>query len=53
LFFALTFGIPTINITDALRFADLLSKSLSDNHKIRAQEIAAFLKALYPDDKTI
>jgi len=46
-----------LNITDALKFADVLSKSTddenSDRHKIWAQEIVALLKALYPDNYEI
>ncbi|MEL7654280.1 MAG: DEAD/DEAH box helicase [Bacillota bacterium] len=46
-----------INISHALRFADILSKSIHHNraekHKIWAQEIVALLNALYPNDQTI
>lgn len=46
-----------INVTAALRFADLLSKSTHpqrrDNHKIWAQEIITLLLALYPDDEKV
>ncbi len=46
-----------INIEDALRFADILSKSTnvakSDMHRIWSQEIVALLKELYPDDPKI
>lgn len=46
-----------VNIDDALTFADILSKSygtsLSDMHKIRAQEMVALLYAMYPDDERI
>ncbi|MGH4126305.1 MAG: DEAD/DEAH box helicase [Clostridium sp.] len=46
-----------LNVEDALRFADLLSKSVdkqnSDKHKIWAQEIVALLNYIYPDNKTI
>lgn len=46
-----------INIEDALRFADLLSKSIgtrnSDKHKIWAQEIVALLNFLYPQNEQI
>lgn len=42
-----------INVEDALRFADLLSKSnhlkKGEQHKIFAQEIVALLKYLYPN----
>ena len=46
-----------INISHALRFADLLSKSVhperAEKHKIWAQEIVALLNALYPENETI
>lgn len=46
-----------IQISHALRFADLLSKSVhskrSEKHKIWAQEIVALLNALYPENETI
>lgn len=46
-----------INIDDALRFADLLSKSTgtqqSDNHKLWGQEIVALLNYIYPQDEKI
>ncbi len=46
-----------ININDALRFADILSKSSgannSEKHKIWAQEIVALLNSLYPDSPKI
>ena len=46
-----------INITDALAFADLLSKScgtnLTDLHRTRAQEIVALLHDMFPNDKNI
>ena len=46
-----------INIDDALRFADLLSKSThpekSDAHKIWAHEIITMLLALYPEDEVV
>lgn len=46
-----------INITAALRFADLLSKSTHrqnrDKHKIWAQEIVTLLLALYPDNENV
>lgn len=45
------------NLQDALRFADILSKSnhptKSEKHKIWAQEIASILKQLYPNEKII
>lgn len=46
-----------INVDDALRFADLLSKSThpekSDAHKIWAHEIITMLLALYPEDEVV
>lgn len=46
-----------IPINDALSFADLLSKSnhitLSDSHKMWAQEIVTMLQYLYPEDQKI
>ena len=46
-----------VNVTAALRFADLLSKSTHperrDAHKIWAQEIITLLLALYPDDEKV
>lgn len=46
-----------INLIDALRFADLLSKSTLkekvDSHKMWAQEIITLLNDLYPNNKTI
>lgn len=46
-----------IHISHALRFADLLSKSVhpkrAEKHKIWAQEIVALLNALFPEDETI
>lgn len=46
-----------INVDDALRFADLLSKSThaekADVHKIWAHEIITMLLALYPDDEVV
>lgn len=45
------------DITHALQFADLLSKSTdtqrSDYHKTWAQEIVALLSELYPDNENI
>lgn len=47
----------TLNTDDALRFADLLSKSVdsqnSDKHKIWAQEIVSLLNFIYPENETI
>lgn len=47
----------TINISDALRFADILSKSAgvpnSERHKAWAQEIVALLRTLYPSEPTV
>ena len=46
-----------VNIEDALRFADLLSKSThpqnADKHKIWAQEIVALLNEVYPDNPAV
>ena len=46
-----------IPISDALRFADILSKSVhskkSDKHKVWAQEIIKMLDFIYPDNKDI
>lgn len=46
-----------INVEDALRFADILSKSThpqnADKHKIWAQEIITLLRALYPKDSLV
>ena len=46
-----------INISDALRFADILSKSAgvpnSEKHKAWAQEIVALLRMLHPSDPTV
>lgn len=46
-----------INVEDALRFADILSKSThpqnADKHKIWAQEIITLLRALYPEDSLV
>lgn len=45
------------NLDDALRFADILSKSYgvpnSEMHHLWAQEIIALLNELYPDDETV
>lgn len=55
--FDLKFDDKEIAINDALRFADLLSKSNytenADKHKIWAQEIIILLKILYPDDAKV
>lgn len=46
-----------INLDDALRFADLLSKSTdttkSGKHKIWAQEIISLLSTLYPENEIV
>lgn len=46
-----------VDITSALRFADLLSKSTcsenKDNHKMWAQEIVILLHELYPDNEDV
>ncbi len=46
-----------IDVDHALRFADLLSKSVgtrnSDKHKIWAQEIVALLNYIYPNDERV
>ena len=46
-----------VNVTAALRFADLLSKSTHaerrDAHRIWAQEIITLLLALYPDNEKV
>ncbi|XEQ97798.1 hypothetical protein SPX_26620 [Sporomusa paucivorans] len=46
-----------INIIHAIRFADILSKSIntenSEIHKTWAQEIAALLHTLYPEDSNV
>lgn len=45
------------DLTDALRFADLLSKSTdpqkADYHKVWAQEIVALLNTLYPGNNSV
>ncbi len=50
-------ALKTINISHALRFADILSKSnhveKKEIHKIWAQEIVALLHTLYPDNHDI
>lgn len=50
-------NILPINIDDALRFADLLSKSAgvtnSEKHRAWAQEIVALLITLYPEDPKV
>lgn len=46
-----------INLRDALRFSDILSKSInlpnSDKHRILGQELAILLKILYSDDAAV
>lgn len=42
-----------VNVSDALRFADILSKSTSDRHMTWAQEIMALLKETVPDDPMV
>ena len=46
-----------VNVLDALRFADLLSKSISvknaDSHRTIAQEIVALLDKLHPDNEVV
>lgn len=46
-----------ININDALRFSDLLSKSTyiptADRDRVWGQEIAILLRLLYPQDETV
>lgn len=46
-----------VKVRDALRFADLLSKSVdpekAETHKLWGQEIAALLGALYPQDEDV
>jgi len=46
-----------VDIAAALRFADILSKSVdkekSDKHKIWAQEIVALLYSMYPQDEKV
>ena len=46
-----------LNISDALRFADILSKSThatkSDKHKVWAQEIVTMLLYIYPENKDV
>lgn len=47
----------SLDINDALRFADLLSKSTdtakADRHKVWAQEIVALLNTLYPENENV
>ena len=49
--------LSSIDVSQALTFADLLSKSVdesrSENHKCWAQEIALLLKALFPEDEEV
>ena len=51
------FARKAVNLTDALRFADLLSKSTSaekrEKHKMWAQEIIVLLNVLYPDNEEV
>jgi hypothetical protein len=42
-----------VNISDALRFADVLSKSPVDSHMTWAQEIVALLKETEPNNPEI
>ena len=46
-----------INVQDAMRFADILSKSIhpemAEVHKLWGQEIAALMAALYPDNEEV
>lgn len=46
-----------LNVSDALRFADILSKSThatkSDKHKVWAQEIVTMLLYIYPENKDV
>ena len=42
-----------VNVADALRFADILSKSSSDSHMTWAQEIVALLKEIEPQNATV
>lgn len=46
-----------INVSHALRFADILSKSIhpqyAEKHKIWAQEIVALLNSLYPGNEAV
>lgn len=55
--FRLNKPLMPVNITDALRFADILSKSPDvkncDRHKIWAQEIIAMMNELYPDNSKV
>lgn len=55
--FRLNKPLMPVNKTDALRFADILSKSPdihnSDKHKIWAQEIISMMHELYPDDNKV
>lgn len=55
--FGLSIQPKPINKIDALRFADILSKSTSkessERHKILSQELIALINALYPDDETV
>lgn len=55
--FRIELPMKNVDIEAALRFSDLLSKSVdklnSDRHKIWAQEIVALLYSLYPQNKTV
>lgn len=42
-----------VNISDALRFADILSKSPADSHMTWAQEMVALLKEIEPNNPEI
>jgi hypothetical protein len=42
-----------VNVPDALRFADVLSKSPSEQHMTWSQEIVALLKETEPDDPAV
>lgn len=52
--FGLNFLRKEVNVRDALRFADILSKSIhpekAEMHKLWGQEIAALLAELYPEN---
>ena len=52
-----TKSLKEVDVSAALRFADLLSKSThaehKDQHKMWAQEIIVLLNALYPDDPNV
>jgi len=42
-----------VDIADALKFADILSKSSVDSHMTWSQELVALLKEVYPDEIAI